>query len=82
MTQSEFNNQVISFATLGVNLVEKVNTLRRQGDPISQILEDRSMLFTNVLFALKDYDITSEILEDSEIEYLFELATIATETCP
>jgi hypothetical protein len=82
MTQAEFDDKVLVIATQAINLASTVVDLRRQGDPLSLALEERQMMLNNVLGALKDYDITSGIISDSELEYLFELATITGQTTP
>ena len=82
MTQAEFDNKVMAIAEKEINLMATIVDLRRQGDPLSTSLEERQMMLNNVLCALKDYDITSGIISDSEIEYLFELATITGQTIP
>ena len=82
MTQAEFDNKIMAIAEKEINLMATIVDLRRQGDPLSLALEERQMMLNNVLGALKDYDITSGIISDSELEYLFELATITGQTTP
>jgi hypothetical protein len=82
MTQTEFDNKVIAIAQKEIDLMATVVDLRRQSDPLSATLEERQMVLNNVLYALKDYDITSGILSDAEIDYLFELATLTVQTTP
>lgn len=40
------------------------------------------MMLQNVLYGLRNYDISSEILTDVEIEYYFELSTLIVQNCP
>lgn len=82
MTQDEFDNKVLAIAGKEVSLAVIVADLRRQDDPAALRLEEQGMTLNNVLSALKNYDITSGILTDTEIDYLFELATITTQTYP
>ena len=82
MTQNEFDSLVIVFAQKEITYATKVVDLRRQGDPLSQYAEERQIFLNNVLMALRDYDVTSDVMEQSEIDYLFELATLATESWP
>jgi hypothetical protein len=82
MTQSEFDDKVLAIAEREINLAAIIADLRRQGDPLSSKLEDQGMILNNVLSALKNYDITSGILTGPQIDFLFELATITTQTYP
>jgi hypothetical protein len=82
MTQSEFDDKVLAIAEREINLAAIIADLRRQGDPLASTLEDQGMILNNVLSALKNYDITSGILTDPQIDFLFELATITTQTYP
>jgi len=59
-----------------------VAALRRQGDPKAREMEEQQLMLGNVLYALRDYDVTSDLLSTDDIEYLFELATIITQTKP
>lgn len=82
MTQNEFDNKVLSIAEKEINMVSSIADLRRQGDPVSLKLETNQIFLQNILSALRDYDVDAEILTDSEMDYLFELATCVTQTCP
>lgn len=82
MTQSELDEKILAIAEKEISLAAVIADLRRQDDPASLRLEEQGMTLNNVLSALKNYDITSGILTDTEIDYLFELATITTQTYP
>lgn len=75
ITQTEFDNTLEVFFLNKVKFAEKVATLKRQDDPAAFNKEEYLMMFDNIMYALRDYDVTSELLEDDEIEYLFELGT-------
>jgi hypothetical protein len=72
----------IAFANKEVDRCMIVAALRRQGDPKAREMEEQQLMLGNVLYALRDYDITSDLLSTDDIEYLFELATIITQTKP
>jgi len=82
MTQETFDDKVIAIASQHVTRMGIVADLRMQGDSQAQRLEQEQMFLQNVLSALQDYDITSEILTDDEIEYLHELASGALISFP
>lgn len=82
MTQEELDNKVLAIAEKEIDLAVIIADLRRQGDPLASRLEEQGMVLNNVLSSLKDYDITSGIITDAEIDYLLELATITTQTYP
>jgi hypothetical protein len=82
MTQSELDNKVLAIAEKEINLAVIIADLRRQSDPLANTLEEQAMVLNNVLSALRDYDITSGIITDTQIDYLLELATITTQTYP
>ncbi len=82
MTQNDFDTIVIAIADKHVLRMGVVADLRRQGDPQAQRLEQEQMMLQNVLSAMQDYDVTSDILTDSDIEYLQELASGALISFP
>ena len=75
MTQTELDNAVIGLASKHVDLMVKACDLRRQGDPSAKRIEEEQMLVQNCLASLKDYDITSDYLNQDDIDYLLELGT-------
>lgn len=75
MTQTDLDNNVIAIADKHVLRMGIVADLRLQGDPEAKRIEQEQMLTQNILSALQDYDITSDILTDTEIDYLLELAS-------
>lgn len=75
INQTEFDNTLEVFFLNKVKFAVKVATLKRQDDPAVYNKEEYLMMFDNIMYALRDYDITSELLDDDEIEYLFELGT-------
>jgi hypothetical protein len=82
MNQLEFDNGVLAVAGKHIDIMTITADLRRQGDPESRRLEEEQIFVQNVLSALQDYDVTSDLLSDDDISYLFELATGALQTCP
>jgi len=82
MTQSDFDDLVLAIADKHVLRMGTIADLRMQGDPSAKRLEEEQMLMHNVLTALQDYDVTSDLLSEADIEYLEELATGAAISCP
>lgn len=82
MTQTEFNNNVIALASKETELMHSIAIIRSHDDPDSKRQEERYMFFRNILEALENYDITSEILSDNNISLLFELGTLSVRTIP
>ena len=82
MTQTDFDNTVLSIASSHLDMMVITADLRRQGDPGAHRLEEEQMLVQNVISALKDYDVTSDVLSDEDVNYLIELATGACLTAP
>lgn len=82
MTQNEFDDTVLAIASKHLDIMVITADLRRQGDPAAHRLEEEQMMVQNVISALKDYDVTSDVLSDDDINYLIELATGACITCP
>lgn len=80
-TQTEYDEIVAAMVTFEVNLANKVSMLRRQNDPDAFRREEELMALQNVLFSLAHYDIDSEILTDSEIEWFYELGTTIIQNC-
>jgi hypothetical protein len=82
MNQVEFDNAVLAFTQRGVDLMYITAKMKRQGDPDVRRLEQEYMFLQNVVSALRDYDITSDLLSTANIDYLFELATNVLQRCP
>jgi hypothetical protein len=82
MTQEELDGLVICIATKGVYYAETTCDFRRQSDPDSLRRETEYIMLRNIITALQNYDITSEILSEDDISYLFELAILILEKCP
>lgn len=82
MTQTEFDNKVLAAVSGHINVMEIAADLRRQGDPQARRIEEEQIFCNNVITSLENYDVTSELLEDDDIEYLFELATGAIQKFP
>ena len=80
-TQTEYDEIVAAMVTFEVNLANKVSMLRRQNDPDAFRREEELMALQNVLFSLAHYDITSNILTESEIEWFYELGTTIIQNC-
>lgn len=82
MTQEAFDDVVIAIADRHVTMMGITADLRIQGDSQARRMEEEQMLMQNVLTALQDYDVTSDLLSESDIHYLQELATGASMTLP
>jgi hypothetical protein len=82
VTQTELDDIVLCIATKGVDYAETTCDFRRQSDPDARRREEEYMMLRNIIFALHNYDLDSGILEDNEIQFLFELATLILEKCP
>ena len=80
-TQTEYDEIVAAMVTFEVNLANKVSMLRRQNDPDAFRREEELMALQNVLFSIAHYDITSNILTESEIEWFYELGTTIIQNC-
>lgn len=77
MTQLEFDDKVLAAISGHLGVMEIAADLRIQGDPQARRLEEEQMLMQNAVTGLKSYDVTSELMSDSDVEYLFDLATSA-----
>jgi len=82
MTQDAFDEAVLGIAAHEVRIGYACCQLRRQNDPDANRVEDELMMLQNVLYGVRNYDITSEILTDEEIAYYFELSTLIVQNCP
>ena len=81
-TQAEFDDIVLGIADHEVRLAYLACRMRRQNDPDCNRREEELMMLQNVLYGLRNYDITSDILTDAEIRYYYELATSIAQSCP
>ena len=75
MLQSEYDNSLDILFLNEIKYANFVAKLRRRNDPAAFGKEEYLIMFDNILYSLRDYDITSEVLTDAEIAYLFELGT-------
>lgn len=82
MTQIEYDDKVLALASKHITLMGISADLRNQGDSEAQRLEEEQMFLQNIISALKDYDVTSDLLTSADIEYLFELGTGACISYP
>jgi len=82
MTQAEFDDTVLGIANHEVRLAYAVCQMRRQNDPDCNRREEELMMLQNIIYGLRNYDITSDILTDAEISYYYELATNVVQNCP
>ena len=77
MTAQEiFDADVLDLAGRGVDTMYKTVAYRRQGDPYARQLEEEYMMLRNVLDALSDYDVDSDVLDADDIKYLNELGEL------
>ena len=82
MTQTQFDDTVLGIAEHEVRIGYIACQMRRQNDPDHNRIEEELMMLQNVLTGLRNYDITSDILTDAEIDYYFELSTQIVQNCP
>ena len=82
MNQETFDNTVLGIAEFESKLAYIAVQMRRQNDPDANRREEEMMFLQNVLNGLRNYDITSEILTDDEVNYYFELAVQVIQSCP
>lgn len=82
MSQIELDEIVLTIANKEVDRMVIIAALRRQGDPKAREMEESQMMLSNLISALRDYDITSTLLSQDDINYMIELATIITQTKP
>jgi hypothetical protein len=75
MLQQELDDSVDILRLNQIKYAKFVAQLRQRNDPAAFGKEEYLIMFDNVLYSLRDYDITSEVLTDTEIAYLFELGT-------
>lgn len=80
-TQTEYDEIVAAMLSFEVKLANKVSMLRRQNDPDAFRREEELMALQNVLFSIAHYDITSNILTESEIDWYYELGTTIIQNC-
>lgn len=82
MTQTKYDNIVLGVADQEIRVAYSVCQLRRQNDPDCNRIEEELMMLQNILYGLRNYDISSEILTDAEIAYYLELSTLIVQNCP
>lgn len=81
-TQAQFDDIVLGIADHEVRMTYITCQMRRQNDPDCNRREEELMMLQNVLFGLRNYDITADILTEAEIKYYYELATNIAQNCP
>lgn len=82
MTQTEYDDIVIGIAAHEIRMAEVTAQMRITSDPDYRRRQEEIIMLQNVLYALKHYDIESEILTDVEIRDMYELATLIVQNCP
>ena len=82
ITQEHVDNLVLGIAAFTVDFAERCLDLFVQGDPDAWNQEQKLIAVQSVLWSLRDYDITTEILTEDEVMYLEELATSIIQDCP
>lgn len=75
MLQTEYDDSIDILRLSQIKYAKFVAQLRQRGDPAAYLKEEYLILMDNVLYSLRDYDISSGVLTDAEIAYLFELGT-------
>lgn len=76
MTQLEFDDSLDILFLNEIKFATTVAKLRKRNDPAAFLKEEYLMMFQNVMFALRDYDVTAtNLLSEEDIAYLFELGT-------
>jgi hypothetical protein len=82
VTQDVFDSKLSDLIEREVRFAYTCAVLHIQGDPIAHKREQELMMLQNVINSLRDYDVTSELLEDSDVELFFELGTTITLNWP
>jgi hypothetical protein len=80
--QQEFDDKVLAAVSGHLGVMEIAADLRIQGDPQARRLEEEQMFAQNMITALSDYDVSSGLLFDDDIDYLFQMATSAINKFP
>lgn len=81
-TQAQYDDIVLGIADHEVRLAYIATQMRRQNDPDCNRREEELMMLQNILYGLRNYDITADILTEAEIKYYYELATNIAQNCP
>ena len=82
ITQDYLDNAILAIADFQTDFAEKCIDLMVQNDPDAFRQEQALIAIQNIEWALRDYDIEAEILTETEITYLLELATQIIQDCP
>lgn len=82
MNQTQYDNTVVGLAQKKVDLAIKAMNMHKQDDPDVFRREEELILLQIIYEATRNYDLTWNILEDSEIDMFFEIATRVVENCP
>jgi hypothetical protein len=82
MTQLEFDDSLDILFLNEIKFADVVAKLRKRMDPDAFKKEEHLMMFDNVMYALRYYDVTSAGLTDEQIQSLFELGTQLSLTWP
>lgn len=82
LTQEKLDDLVLAIAAEETRIAYNCCRLARQNDPDHERISDELVMLQNVLYGLRNYDITSEILTDTEIAYYLELSTLISQSCP
>ena len=82
VTQEEFDNQLGYLVGQQIKNARQAADLRRQNDPAAFRKEMGCIMLLNCIAALQDYDVTSGLLTDEEIQTTIELGTQVTLNWP
>jgi hypothetical protein len=82
MTQTDFDAEVVVLIGNEVRFGNTTALLRKRDDPAYKAREEELMMLQNVIYCLRDYDVTSGLLEDDEILKLIEIGTKITLNWP
>lgn len=81
MTQEEFDNRISVFVNKHLCRTNIISSYERSKDPYVIELKRRERLLENVISSLSGYDLSSDILTDSQLRYLFELGICSGRSC-
>ena len=81
MTQGEFDSRVLVFINKHLCRTNLIVSFDNAKDPYVIELRDRERFFENIITALDDYDLSSDIITDDQLRYMFELGVCAGRSC-
>jgi hypothetical protein len=71
--QTTFDDMVDTLIGHEIRITKHAADMHKQDDPIAPEREDEVMMMQNIIYSLRDYDVTSELLTDDEIRTNYEM---------